>query len=50
MELDINLQSVHKVNDDFKKKVLKNIIENEDVLFHWATDWEEEEATALLKL
>ena len=46
----INLQSVHKVNDDFKKKVLKNIIENEDVLFHWATDWEEEEATALLKL
>ena len=46
----LNLQSVHKVNDDFKKKVLKNIIENEDVLFHWATDWEEEEATALLKL
>ena len=57
MELElrkhISLQSVHKVNDDFKKKVLKSIVENEDVLFHWtlvATDWEEEEATALLKL
>jgi hypothetical protein len=41
------------VNEDFKKRVLKSIIENEDVLFHWAvvaTDWEEEEAAALLEL
>ena len=44
---------VHKMTDGFKEKVLKSIIENEDVLFYWtiiATDWEEEEATVLLKL
>ena len=57
MELElrkhISLNSAHKVNEDFKKRVLKSIIENEDVLFHWAvvaTDWEEEEAAALLEL
>ena len=45
MELElrkhINLQSVHNVNDDFKKKVLKSIIKNEDVLFHWMASWKE---------
>ena len=43
LEKHLRIKSAHKVNENLKKKVMKSVIHNEDVQFHWAivaSDWE----------
>ena len=53
MELEVKLFFARHPYQVDIKKLMKKIIENEDVLFFWAllsADWEEEESKALLEL